>query len=75
VTGDPTLNESYPQYGQDIIAVANGPVVSARDGMPDLTAGKGPDKTNLAEAAGNYVLQDIGNGLCALYAHLKPGSV
>jgi murein DD-endopeptidase MepM/ murein hydrolase activator NlpD len=75
VTGDPSLNESYPQYGHDIIAVANGPVVSVRDGMPDQTAGKDPVGMTLDKAAGNYVLQDIGNGLCALYAHLKPGSV
>lgn len=74
-TGPLEKNESYPQYGRKIIAVADGTVESVRDGMPDIPAGKGPDTVMLQEAAGNYIVQDIGSGFYALYAHLQPGSV
>lgn len=73
--GDKTKNESYPQYGKEILAVADGVIESARDGLPDEPAGKAPEGMTLDRAAGNYIVQDIGAGSYALYAHLKPGSL
>ena len=75
VTGDPTQLTSYPYYGDDIHAVSDGPVVSAVDKLPDQVPGANPSGLQLDEYGGNYIVQDIGNGNYAFYAHLKPGSV
>lgn len=75
LTGAIEKNESYPQYGKEIIAVADGAIESAGDGMPDIPAGKAPELKSLNDAAGNYIIQDIGGGFYALYAHLQPGSL
>jgi len=74
-TGDPAKVTSYPYYGTDIHAVAEGPVVAAVDGRPDQVPGVNPSGLKLDEYGGNYIVQDIGNGNFAFYAHLKPGSV
>jgi peptidase M23-like protein len=73
--GDPTKLESYPYFGADIHAVADGPVVAAVDGMPEEIPGKSPTGLALDEYAGNHVVQDLGNGNYALYAHIKTGGV
>jgi hypothetical protein len=75
LTGAIEKNESYPQYGREIIAVADGSIETVRDGMPDIPAGKAPQMKTLNDAAGNYIVQDIGGGFYALYAHLQPGSL
>jgi peptidase M23-like protein len=74
-TGDRTRPESYPYFGADIHAVADGPVVAVLDGLPEQVAGTGPTGLPLDQYAGNHVVQDIGGGNFALYAHLKTGSV
>ncbi len=73
--GDATKPESYPYFGADIHAVANGPVVAVLDGLPEQVAGASPKGLPLDQYAGNHVVQDIGDGNYALYAHLKTGSV
>lgn len=75
VTGDPTKLTSYPYYGVDIRAVSDGPVVAVVDSLPDQVPGGNPSGLRLEEYGGNYIVQDIGNGNYAFYAHLKPGSV
>ncbi len=74
-SGDPSANESYPQYGREIVAVADGTVLSTSDGMADGAPGKMPENITIDTAGGNYVLQDIGGGHSAFYAHLIPGSL
>lgn len=73
--GDATKNESFPFYGDDIHAVADGPVVSVLDGLPEQVPGTGPTGLKLEEYGGNHVVQDIGGGNYAFYAHMKTGSV
>ncbi len=73
-SGDPALVTSYPTYGLPVLAVADGTVVAAVDAYPDQVPGKASGVT-LANADGNHVVLDIGEGRCAFYAHLKPGSV
>jgi hypothetical protein len=73
--GDPSKIESYRFFGADIHAVADGPVVSVLDGLPEQIAGQTPVGLRLEEYGGNHVVQDIGNGNYAFYAHLKTGSV
>jgi len=75
LTGPIGKNESYPQYGREIIAVADGRVVSAQDGMPDIPPGKPLPLQTIDEYPGNCIVQDIGGGYCAVYAHLQPGSL
>jgi hypothetical protein len=74
-TGDRSKLESYPYFGADIHAVADGPVVSVLDGLPEQVAGRTPTGLPLEQYGGNHVVQDIGGGNYAFYAHLKTGSV
>lgn len=68
-------NPSYLAWGREIVAVADGVVASTRDGMPEGTPPTNPPNPTVEMAAGNYVMQDIGNGRYAFYAHLQPGSL
>ena len=74
-TGDQAKMESYPYFGADILAVADGPVVAAVDGLPEQVPGKSPTGLALDQYAGNHIVQDLGNGNYALYAHIKTGAV
>ncbi|HEV7850561.1 MAG TPA: M23 family metallopeptidase, partial [Mycobacterium sp.] len=74
-TGDLTKVESYPYFGADIHAVADGPVVGALEGLPEQIPTKSPTDLKLEEYGGNHIVQDIGNGNYAFYAHLKTGSL
>jgi hypothetical protein len=73
--GDKSRLDSYAYYGAPIHAVANGPVVAVVDGLPEQTPGGLPTGLPLAQYGGNHVVQDIGGGNYAFYAHLKSGSV
>lgn len=73
--GDKAKPESYPYFGADIHAVADGRVVAALDGLPEQVAGKNPTGLPLDQYGGNHIVQDIGDGNYAFYAHLKTGSV
>jgi hypothetical protein len=73
--GDGTKNESYQFFGDDIYAVADGPVVSVLDGMPEQVPLTDATGLKVEEYGGNHVVQDIGGGNYAFYAHLKTGSV
>ncbi|MCV7424587.1 M23 family metallopeptidase [Mycobacterium yunnanensis] len=78
-TGDRGAPQSYPYFGVDVHAVADGPVVAVLDGLPEQVAGQSPTGLPLDQYAGNHVVQDIsGDGTekrYALYAHLQTGSV
>ena len=73
--GDPTRNESYYIFGADVSAVAPGRVVATRDGLPENTPTGAPPNLAPGEGTGNFVIQDLGHGRLALYAHLRNGSV
>lgn len=66
---------SYAIYGQEALAVADAQVASIVDGLPEQTPGKFPDTITVAQADGNAVILDLGQGRYALYAHLQPGSL
>ncbi len=68
-------NDSYLAYGKEIIAVADGVVSRTRDGMAENTPPLNPPNPTVEMAAGNYIMQDIGGGHYAFYAHLTPGSL
>lgn len=77
--GDGSALESYPYFGADIHAVADGPVVAVVDGLPEQVPGVTPTGLPLDQYGGNHVVQDISGGgtekRYAFYAHLKTGSV
>jgi Peptidase family M23 len=74
-TGDRAKLESFPYFGADIHAVADGPVVAAVDGLPEQVPGASPAGLPLDQYAGNHIVQDLGDGNYALYAHIKTGAV
>jgi len=73
--GDPRQNRNFPQYGREVLAVADGTVVRAVDGLPDGHPGAFPADTTITNADGNSVVLDLGGGRFALFAHLQPGSL
>jgi hypothetical protein len=73
--GDPTANESYGYFGDEIHAAADGSVVRIQDGLPEQTPGSLPAGATVQTAGGNYVVIDIGHGRFAFYAHMQPGSL
>lgn len=81
-SGDKTKNESYVDYGSEILAVADGTVVSILDGQAANVPGTLPaddpklaSKLTVENVDGNHVILDIGNGVFAMYAHMISGSV
>lgn len=74
-SGNATLARNYYGWGKEILAVANGTVIGAGDGLPDAETIYSPLGTTIATAAGNYVILDLGNKKYACYAHMINGSV
>jgi hypothetical protein len=74
-TGEKTDVASYPFFGTDILAVGDGPVVSVLDGLPEQVPGTAPTGLTLEQYGGNHIVQDLGDGNYAFYAHLQTGSV
>ena len=75
VSGPPYLNESYPIFGQEVVAVRSAVVAAVHNGEPDNTPGHKPPNMTAAKAAGNYVVLDFGRGRYGLYAHLILDSI
>ncbi len=67
--------ESYTIFGKPVLAVADGIVVSVRDGLPEQTPGTYPTNLPLDEADGNSVVLDLGELRYAMYGHMQPGSI
>jgi murein DD-endopeptidase len=76
-TGDRLKNESYLAEGADALVVADGRVVAVKDGIPENVPGVNSRAVpiTIETIGGNHVILDIGGGLYAFYAHLKPGSL
>ncbi|MCE4267292.1 M23 family metallopeptidase [Rhodococcus globerulus] len=72
--GDGTRNEDYSGYGAELLAVADGKVVTVVSDMPDVPPKILPEGVAVDQLAGNYVIIDIGDGNFAFYAHMIPGS-
>ena len=61
----------YYAYGQDILAMSEGTVVTAVDGVPDSV----PGELNPFFATGNLVVLRHAGEVYSAYAHLVPGSL
>ncbi len=70
-TGDGTKNADYHAYGQPIVAVAEGEVVTVVDGVPENK----PDEMNPYFLPGNVVVIRHAPALYSVYAHLQPRKI
>ncbi|OJY51681.1 M23 family metallopeptidase [Pseudonocardia sp. 73-21] len=77
VHGDPTDVRNYTAYGAQLLAVADGTVVSTLSTLSDQVPGTLPDPSTitLANVDGNHVVLDLGHGVFAFYAHMQENSV
>jgi murein DD-endopeptidase len=77
VKGDPSKNSSYFSYGAEVLAVADGTVVSVLDGLPEnRPEGQTyPVPLTLKNMGGNNLIVDIGQQQFAFYAHLQPHTI
>ncbi len=80
--GDRTKNESFVDYGSTIYAVADGTVVATLDteeaNAPGILPAADPvlgPKLTVKNVDGNHIVQDIGGGAYAMYAHLLKGTM
>ncbi|HEX8675368.1 MAG TPA: M23 family metallopeptidase [Longimicrobium sp.] len=73
-------NEMFYGYGAEVLAVADGVIISVQDGIPEnVPRADGrtimpvplTDKT----VSGNWLALDLGGGRYAFYAHFIPGSI
>ncbi len=69
--GEGSRLEDFAIFGQPVLAVADGRVTEAVDGIPDLPVG-GYTRQDMA---GNHLVLDIGGGRYVLYGHLQQGSL
>jgi hypothetical protein len=79
-SGDPRNVHSYLCYGEKVLAVADGLIIRAKDGLPDNIPGHGEAfhpavPLTFETLAGNSITIDLGNGHFAYYMHLKPESL
>ena len=72
--GDEQRVSNWHGYGEDVLAVADARVVATRDGMVEGDTLDGV-RHPLADASGNHVSLDLGDGRFFHYEHLRPGSL
>jgi murein DD-endopeptidase MepM/ murein hydrolase activator NlpD len=70
--GDGRENEQYYAFGQQLVAPADGAVISAANDKRDNKPGVETDAEN---PLGNHVILDVGNSEYLVMAHMKKGSV
>jgi murein DD-endopeptidase MepM/ murein hydrolase activator NlpD len=69
--GDGKTNGDYYAYGQDILAVADGEIVTVVDGVPENL----PGELNSYFVPGNLVVMRHTGNLYSAYAHLEPAKM
>lgn len=81
-SGDKTKNESYLSYGQEIRAIADGTITSTLNTLeanaPGILPASDPELRRLITVEtvdGNHIVQDLGDGVWAMYGHLQKGSL
>ncbi len=73
--GDGKRIEQYYGFGEDVLAVADGVVVSVHDGMTDQTPFVSMVPKSKSDFGGNNVMEEIAPNVFAWYAHLRQGSL
>jgi len=73
-----TVDADWVGYGHEVLAVADGVVVDARDGVPNgnpLAPQEVPDDLTARSLYGNFVILKIAPNSYVHYAHLQNGSL
>jgi hypothetical protein len=73
--GDGKTVELFYGFGEDVLAVADGTVVSIHDGMSDATPFVAMIPKSTSDYGGNNVMLEIAPNVFAWYAHLRHGSI
>jgi hypothetical protein len=73
-TGPAREVKSWPFFGAPVLAAAPGKVVEMSDDKDEQVPGP-PVGVTAANAPGNHIIEDIGNGRFILYAHFRRGSI
>jgi Peptidase family M23 len=73
--GDGSKNEQHYAFGADVLAVADGTVVSIQDGKPETTPNVPMIPEAMSDFGGNHVILEIASNVFALYLHLQAGSL
>lgn len=73
--GDADVVGSAYGYGAEVLAVADAVVAATRDDMPESKSVAAHPMHAIADATGNYIALDLGDGRFAFYEHLKPDSL
>jgi hypothetical protein len=70
-------NSSYYAWDREVHAVADGKIVAIKDGIPENVPNSGKLAVQISDdtVAGNNIIEDLGGGHFAAYAHLRPGSL
>jgi hypothetical protein len=76
-TGDESQNSSYHAWDQEIHAAGDGKIVEVQDGIPENVPNSGKIAVPITyeTLAGNHIIEDLGGGHFAAYAHLRPGTL
>ena len=73
--GDGKSVEQYYGFGEDVLAVADGTVVSIHDGMPDQTPFVLMVPKSKSDYGSNNLILEIAPNVFAWYAYLRQGSL
>jgi murein DD-endopeptidase MepM/ murein hydrolase activator NlpD len=73
--GDEDVVADYHGYGEDVLAVADAVVAATRTDAVEAERLSAYTPPPPEDAAGNYVVLDLGDDRFAIYEHLKPGSI
>jgi hypothetical protein len=74
-TGNTDSIKNWLGYENDVIAVADGKVLSVRNDFTESATLSAHPDYQPEKGSGNYISIDIGNGYVIFYEHLKPGSI
>ncbi len=77
VHGDASNVRNYPDYGAEVLAVADGRVVSTLNTLSDQPPGMLPDPKTITiqNVDGNHIVLDLGGGVFAFYGHMQKNSI
>lgn len=73
--GDDNVVANWYGYNHDVLAVADGVVVSTRTDFPESATLQAHPTYRADQATGNYIAIDLGDNRFAFYEHLKPNSI
>jgi hypothetical protein len=73
--GDGKTVEQYYGFGEEVLAIADGTVVSVHDGMADQTPFVFMVPKSKADYGGNNLILEIAPNVFAWYAHLRQDSI